>query len=113
MRIVDRQTFLALPCPVVYMKIRRRWVWDDSLCIKLENWTNDWIYQSFDAPDGGALDSGDQFLVLDRMIDEGASYPIDREYVSRDGMYDDTEMFLVYEKADVEFLIETLKEANA
>lgn len=114
MRIVDRQAFLALPSPTVYIKIPQRWLCDGTLCIKIGNTANsgDWFYQTLNDPEGGAVDSGDQFACLDAMIDRGVSYPIDQESTYRDGCFDDTELFLVYEKADVEFLVEALKEVH-
>lgn len=110
MRIVDRNTFISLPCPTVYVKILQRWVIDDTLCIKVGNMANDWVYQSFYSPVSD--DPSDGLAHCDEMIDNGTSYPIDQEATSRDGCYDDTEMFLVYEKDDICFLIDRLTEAH-
>jgi hypothetical protein len=109
MRIVDRQTFLSLPCPTVYIKIKSRWLTDELLSIKIGNMTNDWTYQTLNSPDGGAKDSGDQFVCLDEMTDQGVSYPIDRECAFRDGCFN-SELFMIYEKEDIKFLIQALTE---
>ena len=110
MRIVDRQTFLSLRNPTVYIKIPERWIMDGEFCIKTGTLTNDWFYQSFNTPISDDPSNG--LSKCNEMIDQGASYPIDEDDTYRDGCFDDSEMFLVYERDDVNFLIEKLKEAN-
>jgi hypothetical protein len=43
-------------------------------------------------------------------LKNGTSYPINKSE-SRDGMFDEEDLFLVYEKEDLQFIAERIKEA--
>lgn len=103
MKIVDRETFLSLPSGTVYAKIPKRWIVQD-LCVKYDSLSNDWYYMSFDWVD--AHDSGQAGQRMDEM-EQGASYPVQKS-ITRDGLYDDTDQFLIYEEADIRFIVSQL-----
>lgn len=54
--------------------------------------------------DVGGDDSGDIVQRFDDMLSTGASYPLDFEGTSREGLFDDEMVYLVYEKQDLEAL---------
>lgn len=106
MRIVDRKTFLAMPEGTVYAKIEQKWVVDTPLCVKYESTDyNDWYYMSFDWVD--ANDSGEAVDRLEEMAKGKASYPV-QQSIARDALFEEEALFMIYERADLEFITETL-----
>lgn len=99
MRIYRRAEFLALPPGTIYAK-GKPWFFE-SLSIKGDTWTNDWLQLSPMWIE--AHDDGEQVERLNAMLEEGASFPMQESY-GRDGCFDDEEIFLVPEKADLEKL---------
>lgn len=106
MKIHDRDQFLKLPKGTVYCK-GRPYAFGD-ITIKHESLENDWYEQTFNWID--AESSTEAFDRLYEMHDNGASYPM-QDSVTRDGCFDDKEMFLVFEKEDVIKLISYFQEA--
>jgi len=97
MRVVDRKTFLTLPEGTAYQK-GKPWVWN-GLCFKQGNTPhNDWIYTAID--DVESHDSGEAVDRLEEMLETGKSYPIE-DATSRDGFYNDDDLFLIYEAGDL------------
>lgn len=97
MRLVDRKTFLALPEGTIYAK-GKPWAFE-SLNIKDENaGSNDWWY--FEPCWIESAGSHEHFDFLEEMQTKGTSYPM-QESISRDGLYDDDAIFLVFERADL------------
>lgn len=107
MKIVNRKTFLGLPKGTVYAKIPERWIVQD-LCVKYDSYDNDWLYMSFDWVD--ADNSGEASDRLDKM-EHGKSYPVNKS-LSRDGLFDESDMFLIYEEHDINFIVKELKGAQ-
>ena len=108
MKILNRTDFLMMPQGTVYAKIPERWIIGD-LCVKHESTDyGDWYYMSFDWVD--ANDSGEAVDRLDDMADKGSSYPVQNS-IARDGTMDLNETFLVYEKADIDFIASQLQGA--
>lgn len=106
MKIINRTAFLAMPEGTVYAKTPQKWMIED-LCVKHETSPhNDWWYQSFDWVD--AHDSGEAIDRLDEMADSGASYPVENS-IARDGLFEDDCMFLIYEKDDIEYIVNALR----
>ena len=98
MRIYSRQEFLSLPCPVLYMK------WEQNnpsfeLKVKHDNLGNDWCYVGV----GDTYSMEGKHLYLDDIFNESiTNFDLDLECGSRDGCFDDKEMFIVFEKQDIE-----------
>lgn len=75
-----------------------------ALCVKGDTLShgNDWFELSLDWIDGN--DSGECFDRLDRMLNDGASFPVQNSEC-RDGLFgSDSDIFLVWERPDLEFL---------
>lgn len=96
MRVVDRKTFLTLPAGTIYCK-GVQWAFE-GLCIKGDSLTNDWIY--LDPAWPSAIDSGAAFDLLDKSLADGSSFTGQDAY-GRDGCFDDTEIMLIFERADL------------
>jgi hypothetical protein len=99
MRVVDRKTFLTLPAGTFYCK-GERWVFD-SICIKDDSLANDWYYLNPAWP--AAQDSEEAFDLLDKSLDSGISFPCE-DATGRDGCFDETDIFLVFEADDLKAL---------
>jgi len=100
MKVVSRKDFLKFPDGTAFIK-GRKWCFDGGLCFKVESLANDWRYQAIDMPD--ANDSGELFDLLDEMLMAGVSHPM--EYDStRDGCFNDDDLFLIYEADDLKRL---------
>ncbi len=104
MKIYNRKDFLNLPLGIIFCK-GIKWCFD-SLCMKGDSCGNDFYYVDqccIDANNGGEL--------VDRLEDSlinGTSYIINHNS-ARDGLFNEEDIFLVYEKEDLEFLINVLK----
>jgi hypothetical protein len=97
MRVVNRKTFLTLPAGTIYCK-GVPWAFD-GLCIKGDSLENDWIY--LDPAWPSAHDSGEATALLDQSLEAGSSFPCEESY-GRDGCFDDKDVFLIFEKPDLE-----------
>lgn len=115
MKIYSRTAFMELPEGVLFVK-GGRCHFGGELCrkgdtIRRDGRGIDWFYTptaTFDYQDTG------QFVErFDEMADGGASYPLDTETGSRDGCFDDADMFLVYERADLARLAAVIGQAVA
>lgn len=96
MRVVGRKTFIALPPGTIYCK-GVRWAFSD-LCIKGDSLVNDWSYLNPAWPD--ARDSGEAFDILERGLISGESFQSEKAE-GRDGCFDDDDVFLIFENADL------------
>lgn len=109
MRIVDRNTFLAMPPETLFCKYQPCVM--ESILIKGDSiffeGGNDFFYQSIeDAVD--CDDCGQMIDVLDSAQLHGTSFRLDLECQGRDGCFDDDQLFVVFEQYDVEMLINRL-----
>lgn len=59
-----------------------------------------------------ANDSSDDFCMKCERMELGESLPTDFESSGREGLFDDKQLFSIYEKNDVDVLITRLQEAN-
>lgn len=106
MRLYSRKEFLDLPKGVIFCK-GKPWCFE-SLMVKGETLTDgadvpiDFACRDLCLIEMGA-DSGEYFRRLDGMLSEGRRYPLETGY-GRDGCFDDDEVFLVYEAADLKEL---------
>lgn len=102
MRIFRRAAFLNLPAGVIFAK-GKPWYFE-TLSRKDETIHDqgrpiDWYYQDLVNIDMGA-DSGEWHDRLDHMLEYGSSQPME-DAVGRDGCFDDEDLFLVFEPADL------------
>lgn len=96
MRVVDRKTFLTLPAGTIYCK-GTPWAFD-GLCIKGDSLPNDWTF--LDPAWPSAFDSGAAGDLLDKSLADGSSFASEDAY-GRDGCFDDSEVMLIFEPADL------------
>lgn len=105
MKIVDLNTFLALPENTVFAKYKPC-VFED-LSIKGATIGDDFLVQylvdSF-------INSGttDFFDTLNRIEHSGESVTMDFDSWSRDGMFEPSQLFAVWEDSDIQLLIDRL-----
>lgn len=106
MKIVDRKTFLAMPPDTLYSKYEPCFFGD----LEIKGYTagtNDFVTQQIvDAV--RCNDSNEFFDILLDAQKTGASFAMDFDCASRDGLFDDAELFAVWEQADVIALIRRL-----
>lgn len=106
MKIVDRKTFLSLPENVVFSKFSPNVF--EELQIKGETLTGVGDFYASDiGSDASRVD--DWREAFTNAKSEGMSLPMDFESICRDGCFDEDQLFAVWEKADIEGLIERLK----
>lgn len=92
-----RDAFLKLPEGTIYAK-GKPWCFG-GLCIKFETTgTNDWW--SLDPCWVESRDSEEADDRMDAMLENGASYPM-QESIDRDGLQDQGDLFLVFERDDL------------
>lgn len=106
MKIVNLEEFVALPPGTLYHEYEP--CVTGPLCVKYDTLSrNEWVVQTV----GEIKSSGshDLFDRLREMEDAGASFPIEFDGASRNGMFPNKGLFLVYETADVRSLIEHLE----
>ena len=97
MRVYNRADFLKLPEGTVYCA-GEPWAFQE-LSVKGETLPyNDFVRLGLQWVE--AADSGEATDRLDAMLAEGASFPMQSSY-GRDGGFDDDEVYLVYESADL------------
>jgi len=103
MRIFRRDDFMNLPAGVLYSK-GKPWYFDGLMrkdeTIEVDQGRPiDWLYQDLVNIDMGA-DSGEWADRLEHMLEYGSSQPME-DGTSRDGCFDEDELFLVFEPADL------------
>lgn len=104
MRIYRREAFMALPEGVLFAK-GKPWYFE-SLHVKGEtlSWggeNRDFTLRDLVWVDGHGSEGS--ALALDMMLEAGESYPLETLY-GRDGCFDEEDLFLVYEAADLRAL---------
>lgn len=107
MKIVDRKTFLAMPEGTVFSKYQPCVF--EEFRIKGETWGNDFLYQSLDAGEFESSGSDDWMQKLDRAEKDGIDLPLVFDGGSRDGCFDDDQLFAVLSESDVLALIEKIR----
>lgn len=108
MRIVNRKVFLSLPNGIVYSKYQPHGMFD-GLYEKGDTWTNDWIYQDMlDSVDGSG--SQEVFETINDAEENGAQFVMDLDCGSRDGSFEENDMFAIYDKSDLKRLVERLSD---
>lgn len=113
MKILNRKQFLALPEGVLYIS-GTPWAFG-NLHIKGRTSElfgkpyNDWY--EIDLTYIEHEESGQYFDKLQEMRDTGKSYPLEISQ-TRNGLFDEDELFLVYEKADLLLLMNELAQCK-
>lgn len=107
MRIVDRKTFLGMPNGTMFAKYEPCVF--GPLEIKCDTYGSDFVSQQIiNAIDGH--DSGEVMDMLDASEETGCSIPMNFDCAGRDGCFDEDQLFAVLETADVDKLIERIKQ---
>jgi len=113
MRIVDRKTFLSLPSNTVYSVSS----WNEEmpstsitdLFIKgLTVGNIDYYEQAI--PDFDYEDVDGKLDAIEESVKSGKSIKIDLYVEQRNAMFDEHQMYALWEKEDIEILIERLKQ---
>lgn len=111
MKILNREQFLNTEPPVLYHKYSANGNFSE-MNIKMsgpkDGYSNDWIYQGLaDWPKG--VDNTNDFMMTMIQFENGSEIMFDLECEERDGLFEEGELFAVYDKADVEQLISKLQ----
>ena len=104
MRIMSREAFLAMPAETVF-SYYRPCVFSDLL-IKGETANGD--FWTVDIIGAIEFDNTGDFMNKCNQMEDGSSVPLDLEIESREALFDPEQLFAVYEKQDLERLIERL-----
>ncbi len=111
MKIVNREEFLKLPANTLYAKCTSHHVGEPA--IKEESTGNDWYYMDIgDLNTEEDHSSEDYFDILGKMDKTGVSYPNDYSTLDRDGLYDNDQKFMIWEKEDLDNLIGLLNKCK-
>lgn len=110
MKIVDRKTFLGLPAGVLYSKYES-FVFDE-LEIKGESIGSDDFYTQRIAGAVKCDDSNEFINLLDGAQLNGTSFSLDLNCEDRDGMFDQDQLFAVWEADEIADLISRIKDLN-
>lgn len=110
MKIVNRKTFLEMPPGTLFQNYHP--CTSGILCAKDETIGNDFLLQPLEGVSAMEWDSSDQMVErLEEMRGNGDSHPLDLDCLGRDGCFDNDQLYLVWERADVEALIARLQSA--
>jgi hypothetical protein len=104
MKILNLREFKKLPAGTLFMKYEPCVFYD--LCVKGGTLDHDWFYESLDCVD--STDYGNMAEILFKAFEQGTSFKLDLDCTMRDGLFEDDQLFAVYEKSDVETLIDKL-----
>lgn len=107
MKIVNRKQFLSLPDGIIYSQYESLGM-IKGLYQKHKSYSNDWIYQDLlgnvDAEDSG------EFADIMFNAEQGGKFTIDLDCVERDGGFEESNMFVIYDKEDLNKLVVHLSE---
>jgi hypothetical protein len=107
MKIVNLKQFLAMPDNTLFSKFAPCYF--EGLQIKVCN-TGERDFCTQEIADAiEAHDSGEFCDKLDESLANGTSVAMDFDCNGRDGCFDEEQLFAVYERADIEGMIELLK----
>lgn len=110
MKVVNRNTFLTMPAGTVFQKYSSLGNLGDlevKACTP-GKWTPDFLSCSLTSPwPKGPQNSDELFEKWDK-IEKEEEFTFEYEIGSRDGLYEEDQLFCVYDKSDVQALIDTL-----
>ena len=107
MKIINLTEFRAMPEGTVFCKYQPCCF--GELEIKGETWEHDFICASLT----GVIESegsDDMMNKLDQYEKSKESFKLDLEYYGRDGLYEDNQLYAIYEKSDIQQLVNKLTE---
>lgn len=108
MKIINRKQFLKAPEGTIYSEFKPCII--DGLYIKNESLDNDWYYQDLIS----SIDCNDSGEYADKLFKSknNPEYELRQDYnvSQRDGLFDEEQLFLIYDKDDVVKLMKTLFE---
>ncbi|HIH4537064.1 TPA: hypothetical protein ACYSFK_002669 [Citrobacter freundii] len=113
MRIVDRNTFLSLPANTVYSL--SSWSAElpstsiTGLYIKGDTVVGIDYYEQY-IPDFDWDDSDQHADLVFSAVENGENIPLFLHSETRNGMFDEKQMYVVWDKQDIQVLIERLQE---
>lgn len=113
MRIVDRETFLSLPAGTVYAKWGAAGEFPaeqdltyGEVAVKEETCGRDWVEQPLLAWPEGCSNSEDWMDAMSAAINGQPTAPLEiGDSGGRDGLFDEGQLFAVFERVEVERLI--------
>jgi hypothetical protein len=102
MKIYNKQDFLNLPNGIVYSRYESLGM-IGGLEVKTDTWKQDWVYEDLIS----SVDADPNLEYIDAMIkaEKENFFRLDLSCGQRDGKFDESELFAVYDKNDVERLI--------
>lgn len=112
MRVVNRNTFLDLPAGTIYAKGKPMhfdtWEVKGETIRREDGSAVDWT--SWDPAWPAAHDSGEAFATIEDSLANGSSFRSNGDY-GRDGRFDEDDIFLIFEGADLVVLREAIDAA--
>lgn len=110
MRIVSRATLMSMPVGTVYARYQPCFFGD--ITVKGQNCGDiDWLEQRLVGDFIGSGGSEDFFRMCDEM-EHGASHLLDFDIQGREGLFDDKQLYAVFEPTDLSNLIQRLQMAQ-
>jgi hypothetical protein len=106
MKIVDYDTFIKMPAGTLYAEYTPCVFGETLIKQNTLNEGKDWLYLEL----VGNPDTDSEWSAGCEAMEKGEDLPPDTS-LCRDGMFDYSRRFLVYNRDDVENMIETLKES--
>ncbi len=113
MKLINRYELMNLPSGTLYCTLNEPWVFGD-MCIKGDTINVDG--RNIDFGERGiqwvdADDSEEAVNRLDTMLeDSNRSYLVEQDY-GREGMFDDNQVYMVYDGADIKSILDDLRNA--
>lgn len=104
MRIVNRKEFLTLPVGTVYAEYQPCFI--SSIKVKDETWEYDFLCVCFDYIEPNANED-DGVDAMYAMQEDGSSRDIEKA-IGRDGMFEEKQLFMIYEKEDIAYIVKCL-----
>jgi len=108
MKIITQKQLLEMPSNTLFQKYAP--CYTENLGIFIERCgERDFFYEDIDGlHPSESTGSSDMSNILDRCQASGESYDVDLECSSRDGCFEDDQLYIVWEKKDLLKLIERL-----
>lgn len=110
MRILSRKDFLECPPGTIFCACRSEWSFDQ---LSVKGLSFDYDFTCMDLTVIDSKNTKEHFSRLYAMKRSGTSFPRDDDAWARDGMFDDSDCFLVFERGDLESLRKRIEEALA
>lgn len=107
MKIINKETFLKLPAKTIYSEYEPCIF--DGLFVKGDTWPCDYLEQNIIG--NVYCSSSEEFSrILVQSEETGHSFNLDFDCNGRNGLFDDKQLYAIYEKEDLENLIAVLEE---